>query len=65
MKESFYKETDMTFENQLIFRKESFSLKQSYIEKKIFINKYDKKKFIQNKKSTEPTWIANFQTSDK
>lgn len=62
LKQKFYNEEDITFQNQLIFKKSNFILNQNYIKKSISINKYDKRLFINNKKSTKPLWIDNSQT---
>ncbi len=56
IKEKFYNETDIIFNNQLIFNRKNFDLKQSYMSKKIVINQYDKRKFIENKKNTIPIY---------
>ena len=56
LKEKFYMGNNkLKFENQLNFRKSDFSLKQFYIDKEICLSSYNKRIFINNKKSTIPT----------
>ena len=56
LKKKFYMGNNkLKFENQLNFRKSDFSLKQFYIDKEICLSSYNKRIFINNKKSTIPT----------
>lgn len=57
LKTKFYNAENICFNDQLIFRKTNFDLKQLYINKFIFVDNYDKRKFINNKKDTEPLII--------
>lgn len=55
IKDSFYKnESFLEYKNELSFSKKKIKLKQNYIKKIIFINSYNKRIFIENKKGTKP-----------
>lgn len=54
LKKKFYNDESINFNNQINFRKDDFNLKQFYISKEICLAKYDKRIFINNKKSTIP-----------
>ena len=53
-KDAFYNNESICFENQLIFNKANFDLRQTYIRKSIPLFLYDKRRFILNKSSTQP-----------
>jgi hypothetical protein len=53
-KKKFYDEMNFNFKSQLQFKKRDFNLTQSYIDKVYSTDLYDKRKFINNKKSTNP-----------
>lgn len=57
LKTKFYNAENICFNDQLIFKKTNFNLKQLYINKFIFVDNYDKRKFINNKEDTEPLTI--------
>jgi hypothetical protein len=59
LKKKFYNNDDLFFKSQLVFKKTEFDLRQSYITKHIFIDKYDKRKFNKNKKFTEPLNVTS------
>jgi hypothetical protein len=52
LKQAFYNEKEIIFEDQLIFNRYNFNLNQKYIEKKVNLNKYDKRIFTVDKKRT-------------
>jgi hypothetical protein len=55
IKKSFYNnENFLKYDNELNFSKKRIKLKQNYIKKIIFINNYNKRIFIENKKKTKP-----------
>ncbi len=55
IKNCFYKnESFLEYKNELNFSKRKIKLKQTYIKKIIFINGYNKRTFIENKKKTKP-----------
>jgi hypothetical protein len=54
IKKDFYNNSSITFNNQLNFERKEFTLRQNYINKKITLSSYDKRIFINNKKSTIP-----------
>lgn len=57
LKLNFYNEKKIIFTDQLNIKKYNFELKQTYINKEINLNSYDKRIFINNKKSTLPLRI--------
>lgn len=60
IKKNFYEERDIIFKDQLTFNKFNFILKQNYNSKKISINDYDKRTFINNKSSTKPLLACSY-----
>lgn len=57
IKNKFYEDKFLLFDNQLNFKRSNFYLKQLYNSKKIFLNSYDKRIFIENKSKTKPLII--------
>lgn len=55
IKEAFYSNKNhLKFIRQLNFNKKNFKIEQKYIDKIIFLNKYNKRIFSKNKKTTTP-----------
>jgi hypothetical protein len=54
LKEKFYRNDKIIFNEQLNFRKSDYILKQYYIEKEIALSTYDKRIFSKDKKNTKP-----------
>jgi hypothetical protein len=57
LKNKFYNNENILFENQLMFAHNNFELNQKYITKNISLSNYDKRIFINNKKKTIPLII--------
>ena len=55
----FSNKKNLVYKKELNFTKKKFNLKQSYIEKVISINSYDKRKFTKNKLDTKPLNITH------
>jgi hypothetical protein len=55
----FSNKKNLVYKKELNFTKKKFNLKQSYIEKVILINSYDKRKFTKNKLDTKPLNITH------
>jgi hypothetical protein len=59
LKEKFYKNDRIVFNEQLNFRKSDYILKQYYIEKEIALFTYNKRIFSKDKKNTKPIFKEN------
>lgn len=58
IKHKFYESNqNITFENQLFFKKKNFDIRQLYINKNIKLDEYSKRTFINDKKDTTPLTI--------
>lgn len=61
LKKIFYSNTSIIkYEKQLNFNKKKFELEQNYIDKIIFINKYNKRIFSKDKKETKPLYYPPY-----
>lgn len=54
IKDFYENKSTLKFENQLNFNKKKYILAQKYNNKILWLNKYDKRLFINNKKDTKP-----------
>jgi hypothetical protein len=54
IKESFFNNKEIIFNDQLNIKKYNFTINQTYINKKINLNKYDKRIFIDGNRNTIP-----------
>lgn len=57
LKKNFYNNLNFIFQNENVFYKKNYILKQKFIEKIVWIDKYDKRVFTNNKKRTTPLWL--------
>ena len=60
LKEKFYNNGKIGIENFLYLRRSNFSLENITTEKIFDLNKYDKRKFVKNKKETQSLFYKDF-----
>lgn len=54
IKDLFYSDSKIIFNNQIILNKKNFNLRQEIIRKEVWLKDYDKRIFIKNKKESVP-----------